>query len=93
MTVKEVIKKVTSDYELTENEFLKKSTFEFLLKRKSEIETDILALLDKNRVSTLKELELLIEEDKGHPEWEDLISLENLYARLKEIRNDIKSLS
>lgn len=93
MTVKEIIKKVTSDYELTENEFLKKSTSEFLLKRKSEIETDILGLLDKNRVSTLKELELLIEKDKGHPEWEDLISLENLYSRLKEIQNDIKSLS
>jgi hypothetical protein len=93
MAVKDVIKKVKKDYQLTESEFLKKSTLEFLLKRKSEIETDILGLLDKNKVSTIDELQKLVETDREHPEWEDLISLENLHSRLIEIQNDIKSLS
>ena len=93
MAVKDVIKKVKKDYQLTESEFLKKSTLEFLLKRKSEIETDILGLLDKNKVSTIDELQKLVETDSELPEWEDLISLENLHSRLIEIQSDIKSLS
>ena len=93
MDVDEVIKRVTSAYELSEKEFRRKSTLEFLLKRKSEIEADILNLLDKNKVSTLKELEDIIRKEREHPEWEDLIELENLYERIKEIDNDIKSLS
>ncbi len=93
MRVEEIIKKVTHDYELSKEEFLKKSTLEFLLKRKSEIETDILTLLDKNKVSTMDELQIVIKNKREHPEWEDLIALENLHARLAEIENDIASLS
>jgi hypothetical protein len=93
MSVDEIVKKVSRDYDLTEKEFLSKSTKEFLLKRKAEVESDILGLLDKNKAATMKELEKIIETEKEHPEWEDLISLENLYERLKEIENDIKSLS
>ena len=93
MDLEDVIKKVTKDYDLTEKEFKKKSALEFLLKKKSEIESDILNILDKNKVSTIQELDVIVETDREHPEWEELISLENLYERLKEIENDIKTLS
>ncbi len=93
MDAEDVIQKVTKDFDLSEKDFKKKSTLEFLLKKKSEIENDILGILDNNNVSTVQELEVIIETDREHPEWEDLISLENLYERLKEIKNDIKSLS
>lgn len=93
MDLEDVIKKVTKDYDLTEKEFKKKSALEFLLKKKSEIESDILNILDKNKVSTVQELDIIVETDREHPEWEELISLENLYERLKEIENDIKTLS
>ena len=93
MDLEDVIKKVTKDYDLTDIEFKKKSALEFLLKKKSEIESDILNILDKNKVSTIQELDVIVETDREHPEWEELISLENLYERLKEIENDIKTLS
>ncbi len=93
MTVKEIIKKVSKEYDLNEDEFLKESTLEFLLKKKSDIENDILEILGKHRIGTIQELENMVQTDKEHPEWEELITLENLYNRLKEIQNDIEAVS
>ena len=58
MTVEEVVKKVRKDYLLSEDELLKKSMFEFLINRKTEIETDILETFGKYNVkafSTFRE--------------------------------------
>ncbi len=93
MTVKDIVKKVSKEYELNENELLKKSMREFLLRRKFEIETDILDIFSKNNVKSLHQLEELVKTKKEHPAWEDFITLENLYEKLKEIKDDIKSLS
>jgi len=93
MTVKEVVKKVSEEYLLSEDELLKKSMFEFLIKRKAEIETDILETLSKYDVKTFSSLERIVKTEMEHPVWEDLIVLENLYAKLKDIKNDIKALS
>ena len=38
-------------------------------------------------------LERMVETEREQPAWEDLIVLENLYAKLKDIKNDIKDLS
>ncbi|NIU88875.1 MAG: hypothetical protein GWN56_16930 [Nitrosopumilaceae archaeon] len=46
-----------------------------------------------NRIGTIQELENIVQTDKEHPEWEALITLENLYERLKEIQNDIEAVS
>lgn len=93
MKVKEIIKKVSQEYDLNEDEFLKESTLEFLLKKKSDIENDILEILGKHSIGTIQELEKIVEANKEHPEWEELITLENLYNRLKEIQNDIEAVS
>ena len=93
MTVEEVVKKVRKDYLLSEDELLKKSMFEFLINRKTEIETDILETFGKYNVKTFSGLERMVKAEREHPAWEDLIILENLYAKLKDIKNDIKDLS
>ena len=93
MTVEEVVTKVSKEYLLSENELLKKSMFDFLINRKAEIETDILETLTKYNVKTFSRLERMVETEREHPVWEDLIILENLYAKLKDIENDIKALA
>lgn len=93
MTVREIIKKVSQEFDLNEDEFLKESTLEFLLKKKSDIEANILEILGHHRAGTMQELEKIVQTDKEHPEWENLITLENLYNRLKEIQNDIEAVS
>ena len=93
MTIKEMVKKVSRDYHLTENELLKRSMKEFLLKRKYEIEADVLDVLSKSNVNSYYRLEELVKTSKEHPEWENLIVVENLNNKLKEIQDDIDALS
>jgi len=93
MTVQEIVKRVSREYHLSEDELLKKSMIEFLLKRKFEIESDILDILSKNNVRQLEELEEIVKTVKEHPSWEDFITLENLYEKLNEIKDDIGYLS
>lgn len=93
MTVKEIIKKMSREYNLSEEDLLKKSMGEFLLRRKSEIETDILEILSRYGVKSKAELEEIVKKHQEHPAWEDLIVLENLYKKLEQLENDIKALS
>jgi len=92
MTVKELVKKVSKDYQISEDELLRKSIKEFLVKQKQEIETDILHILATHHVKDIRELETIVAQKTEHPVWEDLIVLENLQAKLKEIRHDLKTL-
>lgn len=92
MTVKELVKKVSKDYQMSEEELLRKSIKEFLVRQKQEIETDILHILATHQVKNIRELEKIVAQKTEHPVWEDLIVLENLQAKLKEIRHDLKTL-
>ena len=49
--------------------------------------------MSKYNVKTFSTLERMVETETEHPVWEYLIVLENLYAKLKDIKNDIKNLS
>lgn len=93
MTVKELLKKVSKDYQMSEDELMRKSIKEFLVRQKQEIETDILNILATYQVRNVRELENIVAQKTEHPVWEDLIVLENLQAKLKEIRHDLKTLS
>jgi len=93
MTVREIAKKVSKTYHINENELLKKSLRDFLINRKSEIERDIMDIFSKHDSGSLEELKKLVKSQKEHPVWEDLITVENLYEVLTEIKDDIKALS
>lgn len=92
MTVKELVKKVSKDYQISEDELLRKSIREFLVRQKQGIETDILHILMTHDAKNIREMENIVAHKTEHPVWEDLIVLENLQAKLKEIRHDLKTL-
>jgi len=93
MTVKEIVRKVSADYHIGEDELLKSSIREFLFKRKYEIEKDIIDIFGQYKVNNLQELEEIVISENEHPVWEDLITVENLYEKLSEIKSDICALS
>jgi len=93
MTVRQIARKVGRTYHMNETELLKTSLRDFLINRKSEIERDIIEILSKHDSDSLEELRSLVKAKKEHPVWEDLITVENLYEALTEIKDDIKALS
>ncbi len=92
MTIKEIVKKVSKEYKISEDTLLKQSIIEFLITKKRDIEIDIIELASKYGISDLKELEKIVQERSEHPAWEELIVLENLHIKLDEINRDIAAL-
>ena len=93
MTVSEIAKKVSKTYQINENELFKRSLHDFLVTRKSEIERDIIDIFSRHGVSSMEQIQNLVKAQKGHPAWEDFITLENLHEKISEIKNDISALS
>lgn len=93
MILKEIANKVRKEYRLNESEFLKQSLREFLIAHKRDIEADILDIMSKHSINSMEELENTVKAAYEHPQWEDLIVLENLSYKLQEIKSDIRAIS
>ncbi len=93
MILKEIANKVKKEYRLSESEFLKQLLREFLISHKRDIEADILDIMSKHSINSMEELEDTVKAVHEHPQWEDLIVLENLTYKLQEIKSDIRALS
>ena len=79
---------------ITKDKLTKFGILSLLKEKKMEIMRDRLEILSKYNITSINELEKKIKlgKIKENPAWEDLIVLENLEAKLKEIDNDIKNI-
>lgn len=86
--------KVAQHLGVRQKELKRLGILTLLSKKKKEIMRDKLEILSNYGVSSVKEIKEKIEKGKvkEHPAWEDLIILENLDFKMKEINNDIKNL-
>ncbi len=75
-------------------ELLSFSLIAYFTEKKRLCMEDRLEILKRYGVKSVKELEEKIKRGdvKEHPAWEDLITVENLEMRIKEISNDIRTL-
>lgn len=79
---------------VSEEELMRKALHSLLLEQKRSILQTRLEILSRYRVTDEAELEQMIAEGKviEHPGWEDLITAENLSARLEEIDAYLRDL-
>ncbi|MGC9444912.1 MAG: hypothetical protein ACP5E9_08335 [Candidatus Methanospirareceae archaeon] len=90
----EILDKVEKEEGIKREEIISLSLLSYLIEKKRACMRDGLELLKRYGVRSAKELEEKIKEGTvlEHPAWEDLIAVENLEARIKEIESDIRNL-
>jgi hypothetical protein len=79
---------------MSEQELLQQSFKSFLQEKRREVLQARLEILSRYQADTLSELENKIRrgEIPEHPAWEDLITAENLGARLEELDEYLRDL-
>ncbi len=79
---------------ITEKELLYQSLKSFLQEKRREVLQARLEILSRYQAQTLSDLEDRIRQGQvpEHPAWEDLITAENLGARLEELDGYIRDL-
>jgi hypothetical protein len=79
---------------LSETELMQQALINLLQEKRREIMQIRLGILGRYQVDTVADLENLITEGQAveHPGWEDLITAENLDARLEEINVYLRDL-
>jgi hypothetical protein len=79
---------------LTEAELMAQALRRFLYEKRREILQERLEIFARYQVETLEQLEQLIATGQivEHPSWEDLITVENLEATLREIDEHLQNL-
>lgn len=79
---------------LSEAELIQRALATFLQEQRRAVLQARLEILARYRVSTITELESKIADATvaEHPAWEDLITVENLDARLEEIDSYLRNL-
>jgi len=85
---------LATTFGLSEDELFRQALVSFLLEKRREALQLKLEILARYRASSLDELEDKISrgEVPEHPAWEDLITAENLEARLEEINEHLGRL-
>lgn len=78
---------LAQSFGLSETELLRQALLSFLQEQRRQVLGEQFEILARYRVNTLAELEAKISSGEAaeHPGWEDLITTENLTARLEEI--------
>jgi len=79
---------------LSESELMQRALTTFLQEQRRAVLQTKLEILARYRVRTIAELEAGIADATvaEHPAWEDLITVENLDARLEEINGYLRNL-
>jgi len=79
---------------LSESELMQRALTTFLQEQRRAVLQAKLEILARYRVRTIAELEAGITDETvaEHPGWEDLITAENLEARLEEISGYLRNL-
>jgi hypothetical protein len=79
---------------MSEEELMRKALYSLLLEQKRAVLQTRLEILSRYRATDIAELEQMITEGHvvEHPGWEDLITAENLGARLEEIDAYLRDL-
>lgn len=79
---------------LSESELMQRALITFLQEQRRAVLEAKLEILARYRVRTITELEAGIADTTvaEHPGWEDLITAENLEARLEEINGYLRDL-
>ncbi len=79
---------------LSETELMRKALRSLLLEQRRKVLQTRLEILARYRATSLVDLEQKIADDEvvEHPGWEDLITAENLGARLEEIDGYLRDL-
>ncbi len=90
----EILDKIVKEEGLKKEELISLSLLTYLVEKKRECMGDRPWILKRYGVRSAKELEEKIKEGavEEHPAWEDLIAVENLELRIKEIEDDIRNL-
>jgi hypothetical protein len=85
---------IASSLGLSETELERQALVIFLNEKKRQLLETRLELLARYRVETVTDLEERLSrgEISEHPTWEDLITLENMEARLKELDAHLRHL-
>ena len=90
----EILDKIVKEEGIKKEEIISLSLLSYLMEKKRACMRDRLEILKRYGVTSAQELEEKIKEGavEEHPAWEDLIAVENLEVRIKEIEDDIGSL-
>lgn len=85
---------LAESFGLSENELLRQAMVSFLQEQRRQVLSEQFGILARYRADTLAELEAKIAngEVSEHPGWEDLITAENLAARLEKIDAFLRSI-
>jgi len=88
------LKTIAKHLEIEEKEIQKLALKTFLKEKKQSLLKEKTEILSKYKVDSIEKMEKKIKvgEIKEHPAWEDLIVLENISQKIKEIESDIKNL-
>jgi len=94
MGIIDKIDKIAEKEGMRREELLSFSLIAYFTEKKRMCMEDRLGILERYGVKSAKELEEKIKRGdvKEHPAWEDLITVENLGIRIKEISDDIRTL-
>lgn len=90
----EIFKKIAGDTGISTKELTTEGLLAFLREKKRKIMMDRLEVLDRYNLASAGELEKKIKDGEigEHPDWEDLILLENLEAAIAALDEDIKAI-
>jgi hypothetical protein len=85
---------VAESFGLSESELMRQALVSFLQEQRRQVLSEQFEILARYRVDTLAGLEAKISNGDvtEHPGWEDLITAENLSARLEKIDAFLRSL-
>lgn len=91
----ELVKNISKDLHLSEEEVLEESISSFLDRSLCNASVEIEKLKNKYDVESPEELEEKIEKGEvdGHPAWEELIEWENLNKQIVKFKEWMKKIS
>jgi len=94
MGIRDKIDEIAGEEGMRREELLSFSLIAYFIEKKRMSMKDRLEILERYGVKSAKELEEKIKRGdvKEHPAGEDLITVENLEIRIKEISDDIRTL-
>lgn len=85
---------VAKSFGLSESELLHQALISYLQEQRRQVLNEQFEILARHKAGTLTELEAKIANGDAaeHPGWEDLITAENLIARLEKIDAFLRTL-
>lgn len=91
MHAMQVVEDLAKKYGVPVEELIRIGTELTLKERKKDYLCERLEILSRYRVSSVQELEGMIQRGEvvDHPAWEDIIEVKNLEAEVKEIDSDL----